>query len=136
MRPNRDSPAESCRTHAWQIGGVYGLSFLWTIAGANLRHSHVWLPYPSWLERVLISPAQHQLHHAVDPQLHHSNYGSALAIWDLLSGTLRLSGRRPRLAFGLPAAQQNHARTVRSVLWHPLVRASRRLAAAFGVAAT
>ena len=117
------------RVGAWEISGVYALSFLWTAAGANLRHSHVWLPYPSWLERLLISPAQHQLHHAVDPRLHHTNFGSALAIWDLLGGTLRLSGRRPRLVFGLPEAQQNHARTVRSALWHPLVCAARRLGA-------
>ncbi len=115
------------RVAAWEIGGVYALSFVWTAAGANLRHSHVWFPYPAWLERVLISPAQHQLHHAVDPQLHHRNYGSALAIWDLVGGTLRLSGARGRLVFGLPADQQNHARTVRSALWHPLVCAARRL---------
>ncbi len=116
------------RVAAWEIGGVYALSFWWTALGANLRHSHVWLPYPAWLERIVISPAQHQIHHAVDPRLHHSNYGSALAIWDWLGGTLRFSGRQRVRVFGLPAEQQNHAATVRSVLWHPLRRAVRRLA--------
>ncbi|MBK7859752.1 MAG: sterol desaturase family protein [Archangiaceae bacterium] len=116
------------RVGAWQIGGVYALSFIWNVLGSNLRHSHVWLSYPPWLERFLLSPAQHQLHHSTDPGLHHGNYGSALAIWDRLAGSLKLSGRRRRhLEFGLPPDAQNHRRTVRSVLWHPLVAALRRV---------
>lgn len=119
------------RVSAWEIGGVYGLSFVWNVLGSNLRHSHVWLPYPSWLERVFLSPAQHQLHHSQDPRFHHGNFGSALALWDIIGGTLRLSGgRRKHLRFGLPAGDTNHRLTVRSVLWHPLVAAFRRLAAA------
>jgi sterol desaturase/sphingolipid hydroxylase (fatty acid hydroxylase superfamily) len=114
---------------AWEIGGVYALSFAWNVLGANLRHSHVWLPYPAWLQRLFISPAQHQLHHSTDPNLHHANFGSALAVWDLLGGSLRLAGPRPHgLAFGLPPAEQNHRRTVRSVLWRPLAAALKRLA--------
>lgn len=115
------------RLSAWEIGGVYALSFLWAVLGANLRHSHVWLSYPPWLERFLLSPAQHQLHHSVDPDLHHGNFGAALAIWDLLGGSLRIAGaRRPR-AYGLPEVERNHEGTVRSALWHPLVRAVKRL---------
>jgi len=115
------------RVGAWQIGGVYALSFVWNVLGSNLRHSHVWLPYPAWLERFLLSPAQHQLHHSTDSYYHHGNYGSALAIWDRFGGSLRLSGKRRRhLQFGLPPEVQNHRRTVRSVLWHPLVAALAR----------
>ncbi len=116
------------RVGAWQIGGVYALSVVWNVLGANLRHSHVWLSYPAWLERFLLSPAQHQLHHSTDPRLHHGNYGSALAIWDRLGGSLRLSRERGRhLRFGLPRSERNHRRAVLSVLWHPLVGALQRL---------
>lgn len=56
---------------------------------ANLRHSQIRLGYGRWLEHVLISPAQHQIHH--DRRYLQKNYGSCLALWDWLFGTLQLS---------------------------------------------
>jgi sterol desaturase/sphingolipid hydroxylase (fatty acid hydroxylase superfamily) len=113
---------------AWQIGGVYALSFLWTMLGANLRHSQVWVSYGPWLEHVFISPAQHQIHHARRPDQFDRNYGSALAIWDWLAGSLVVTtARRPRLRFGLPEGLKNHEDTVVSVLVDPLVAAVRTL---------
>lgn len=41
---------------------------VFNLAFANLRRSHVWLRYPRWLEHLLISPAQHQVHHSLDPR--------------------------------------------------------------------
>lgn len=35
--------------------------------GVNLRHSGVWLSDGARVERWLISPAQHRLHHAPEP---------------------------------------------------------------------
>lgn len=55
---------------------------------ANLRHSQIRLSYGRWLEHLLISPAQHQIHH--DRRHLQSNFGSCLAIWDWLFGTLKL----------------------------------------------
>ena len=55
---------------------------------ANLRHSHVRLSYGRWLEHILVSPAQHQIHH--DRRYLQSNFGSCLAVWDWMFGTLRL----------------------------------------------
>lgn len=116
------------RITAWQIGGVYALSFLWTMLGANLRHSQVWVSYGPWLEHVFISPAQHQIHHARGADQHDRNFGSALAIWDWLAGTLVVTtARRPRLRFGLPDELKNHEDTVLSVLVDPLVSAVRTL---------
>ena len=37
--------------------------FAFNIAGANLRHSHIDISYWKWIEFIIISPAQHQLHH-------------------------------------------------------------------------
>ncbi|MDQ2093715.1 sterol desaturase family protein [Rhodalgimonas zhirmunskyi] len=55
---------------------------------ANLRHSHVRLSYGRWLEHILVSPAQHQIHH--DRRHLNTNFGSCLALWDWMFGTLKL----------------------------------------------
>lgn len=96
------------RALQWTLMGTSGVGLLFNAVGANLRHSHVWLSYGPAVERVLMSPAQHQLHHSLDPRDHDANYGSALAVWDWLAGSLRLAGRRRELEFGLPASELNH----------------------------
>lgn len=112
----------------WQIGGAYGLGYLWGLLGSNLRHSHVWLSYGPLLEHVFISPAQHQIHHGDRPEQHHRNYGSALAIWDWLTGSLVVTtSLRPALRFGLPPDEKNHDDTVTSALLDPLLAGLRTL---------
>lgn len=113
------------RVAAWEIAGVDALGFLWTAAGANLRHSHVWLSYGRALEHWLISPAQHQLHHSVDPADHDRNFGEALAVWDWAFGTLAVAGPRRRLQFGVAEVDRNHGRTVGSLLVAPVLAALR-----------
>lgn len=77
--------------HLTDILGVNAFLFAAHILGDNLRHSHIPLAYPAWLEHLLISPRQHQVHHAREIKLQNSNYGGVLAIWDMLFNTLRLS---------------------------------------------
>ena len=81
--------------------GVNIFSFAFLAFGANLRHSHVKLKYPKWLEFVLISPVQHQIHHSSNPEHFDKNMGSKFAIWDWLFGTLVISKSIKRLSFGL-----------------------------------
>lgn len=103
--------------------GVNALGFGFNLLGGNLRHSHVWLSYPGWLERWLISPAQHQLHHTPDCQ---RNYGTWLALWDRWFGTLDLAGEERPLTFGLRSA--NHAPDdLVGALLGPLVEIARTL---------
>ncbi|MGB0204578.1 MAG: sterol desaturase family protein [Neptuniibacter sp.] len=83
---------------------VFGASifaFLFNITGSNLRHSHIALGYWNWLERWLISPAQHQIHHSTNPVHFDKNYGVVLSVWDRITGTLVLSERNQDLQFGL-----------------------------------
>lgn len=40
---------------------------------------------------VFVGPNEHRVHHARDPQMHGSNFGAALTIWDRLCGTFRSS---------------------------------------------
>lgn len=83
------------------IIGANVFSFLFLVWGANLRHSHVKLTYPSFLERVLISPYQHQIHHSDKPEHFNKNLGAKLAIWDWMFGTLVRSEEAPEIEFGI-----------------------------------
>lgn len=88
--------------------GVNVVVFAFNVTGANLRHSHVAIGYWKPLERVLISPAQHQIHHSVEPRHFNKNYGAMLAVWDWLGGSLHHSSRDEELRFGLhPQAVDN-----------------------------
>jgi len=110
-----------------ELLGINALGFVFNLAGANLRHSHVWLRF-GWLERWLISPAQHQLHHASAPRLQNSNYGTWLALWDRLLGSwLAAPAVAPR-TYGVEGG--NHAPDrVLSMLVGPVVDAWRVLRA-------
>lgn len=64
-----------------EILGVNLFNFLFNLAAANLRHSHVWISF-GYLEHIFISPAQHQIHHSREKVHYDKNFGSCLAIWD------------------------------------------------------
>ena len=110
----------------WEILGVDAIGFLWTLAGANLRHSHVWLSYGRW-DRWLLSPSQHQVHHSKERRHFDSNFGEVLALWDRLGGSLYVADRREPLEFGLPEDEQPPHALV-PLLLLPFVGVGRRLA--------
>jgi len=68
--------------------------------GSNLRHSHVKIRYPKIIERILISPGQHQIHHSTEEKHFDKNFGVAFAIWDLMFGSLAFSEKASH-KFGL-----------------------------------
>ncbi len=107
-----------------EVFGVELMVLSWNALGANLRHSQVWLSFGPALEHVLVSPAQHQLHHSVDPAHRDKNFGSALAIWDWCAGTLVVARRRLRLRFGV-AGGANHGHAPLGMLWRPVVASAR-----------
>ena len=109
-----------------QLLGVGAVGFLFNALGGNLRHSHIWLSYGPRIERWLLSPAQHQLHHTAEHA--RANYGAWLSIWDRLGGTLQTAGPRRTLRFGLPAAGRNHAPgDLMGALLGPLAAIGRRV---------
>ena len=75
--------------------------FVFNILGSNLRHSHIAIPYWPAIEKIFISPAQHQIHHSVEVQHHDKNFGVTLAIWDWMFGSLHHSEPELNLHFGL-----------------------------------
>ncbi len=90
-----------------ELLGVNALGFLFSVVSGNLRHSHVWWSFGPRVERWLISPAQHQLHHGSGRDDGRVNLGTWLALWDRIAGTWA-QARRPPCAFGLPPAACNH----------------------------
>ena len=110
--------------------GVNLLVFLFHVTGSNLRHSHVDVRYPVWLEHVLISPAQHQLHHSVAEQHYDKNYGAALALWDWMFGSLHLSKGQNDIRFGLSADEGQSASDLKTLYLRPLADAGECLVAA------
>lgn len=97
--------------------GVNALVVVFLALGSNLRHSHVALSFPTWVERVISSPAQHQLHHANGTM--NKNYGGALSLWDTLFGTLALSSQTKRTRFGLRREQMSEYKTIWALLSTP-----------------
>ena len=83
---------------------IYGVNweiFLFYLTGANLRHSHIWLNYPYKVSHVLMSPAQHHIHHSVEPKHYDKNFGYILSFWDWIFGTLYVPKGYEKLDFGL-----------------------------------
>ena len=89
------------QVHKIMFIGVNIFGFLFMFFGANLRHSHVKLTYPIFLEKIIISPFQHQIHHSENPEHYNKNLGSKFAFWDLMFGTLVISKKVTNLKFGL-----------------------------------
>lgn len=92
---------------------------VWEIAGANLRHSHVWISWGPWLEHVFISPAQHQIHHSNDPVHFDRNMGAFLAIWDRLFGTLQTARGQTVSGSGLTRGKPSPHTSLLRAYWEP-----------------
>jgi sterol desaturase/sphingolipid hydroxylase (fatty acid hydroxylase superfamily) len=84
-----------------KIMGINAVYMIFNFAGANLRHSHIWISFGPVFSRIFISPAMHQIHHSIDPKHYDRNYGEVFALWDWMFGTLYIPKQREELAFGL-----------------------------------
>lgn len=89
------------------LGGASLVYCAFNFVGSNLRHTHVWVSYGPVLERIFISPAQHQIHHSRLPIHHDKNYGEIFALWDWMFGTLYLPRGRENFEIGLADAAGN-----------------------------
>jgi len=119
----------------WFPGGLTPLTifganagrFVFDLLGANLRHSHIWLRFGNFVEHVLISPAQHQIHHSCDRRHFDRNFGSQLAIWDWAFRTLYIPKDREELEFGLGAEENERLSSLVSLYVTPFRQAWRVL---------
>jgi sterol desaturase/sphingolipid hydroxylase (fatty acid hydroxylase superfamily) len=83
------------------LSGTNILLVVFVFATIHLQHSHIAISFSGIWGKLFFSPAHHQLHHSNDPRHYGSNFGSCLAVWDLMFGTLRQPVRDDRgLEFG------------------------------------
>ncbi len=88
----------------------------------HLQHSHMWISFQGLLGRVFVSPAHHQVHHSSSPKHFNKNFGSCLALWDWIFGTLYVPTKeREPLTFGFPDHADAH--TFKGELVDPLINA-------------
>ncbi|MEY2943805.1 MAG: hypothetical protein RLY97_1819 [Pseudomonadota bacterium] len=64
---------------------------LWLMAGSQIEHSNVKLPFDLVLRRVIVTPAMHRVHHSAHGDDAGHNFGFAIAVWDRLFGSYRAS---------------------------------------------
>ncbi len=108
--------------------GASAFTFAFNALGSNLRHSHVALGYWRWLEFVVMSPAQHQVHHSIDARHVDRNFGATLSFWDWLFGTHCHSQTREPLVFGVRGADGPGAHRLASLYLLPFAEAFRAVA--------
>ena len=105
----------------YTILGANLFVFFFNVFGSNLRHSHIGIRYWKWLEYILISPAQHHLHHSIAKEHYNKNYGAALAIWDWLFGSLHHSEDTDSLTLGLGTKDDQKKHTLKELYAIPVL---------------
>lgn len=108
-----------------EILGANVFVFIFSSLGANLRHSHIPLAYFKFLEKIFISPKQHQIHHS--KKHFDKNYGGYLAIWDNIFGTLTLSCEVKTLKFGLKKEQMKDYNSIVKMIIIPFSYSLKKL---------
>lgn len=73
--------------------------------GTLFHHSNIRLPpfFELALNRVLVTPRMHGIHHSDIREENNSNFGVVFAWWDRLHGTLRLNVPQAQVTIGIPA---------------------------------
>ncbi len=74
------------------------------LAEIVFHHANLRLP-PRWegaVEKVLMSPRLHGIHHSRDAAERDTNYSSGLTVWDRLHGTLRTGVPQREVSVGVP----------------------------------
>ena len=110
----------------YAFGTLIGI-WIWRLAGYNLRHSHIWISYGDFWNRIFISPAQHQVHHSKSPAHYDKNFGHIFSIWDKLFGTLYLPKFEERMEFGISDAEAREYRSLFGLYVTPILKIGRRL---------
>lgn len=110
-----------------EILGVSFTAFIFNLMGANLRHSHIPLHFGK-LEKMVVSPAMHQLHHSTDVAHFDRNFGSCFSIWDRLFKSYLPAHSLPNVATSLTFGCRNSGKqTLAGQLISPFPKAWSKL---------
>jgi len=83
-----------------QAGRAAFYSTLFLIFLSMFYHSAIRVRLP-WLDRILVTPQVHRIHHSTDPQHYNRNFADALPIFDILFGTYHRPSKDEFPATGL-----------------------------------
>lgn len=93
------------------IAGIDGYFLVNALSFYHLRHSHINMSY-GWLEKWVLSPSQHHLHHSRETRHWDKNFGLFLSIWDRMFGTFLYSEPAGSFRLGLPGTEGQDYRSV------------------------
>jgi sterol desaturase/sphingolipid hydroxylase (fatty acid hydroxylase superfamily) len=93
---------------------------VFNLLGGVLRHSHVWLSFGPRIERYLVSPAMHQIHHSCEARHLDRNMGYHLSIWDRMFGTVYIPHGREHFRLGI-GEETAEMRSVTANMFRPLI---------------
>jgi len=85
------------------------------------HHSNLRLPIriERWLNRLLVTPHMHGIHHSMVSGEMNSNWSSGLTLWDRLHGTLKLNVPQEEITIGVPAYRRTEELTLMNILKLP-----------------
>jgi sterol desaturase/sphingolipid hydroxylase (fatty acid hydroxylase superfamily) len=109
-----------------QVAAIFGLS-VFGLLGAHLRHSHILFSFGPFLSWIVMSPAQHVIHHSIDTRHWNKNFGVKLAVWDALFGTLYIPKASDTIRVGLPGVVSCEFSTVRQLYFLPFRKAVKEI---------
>lgn len=105
--------------------GVSPISYLawqaFVFPSIMFHHSNLELPIvvERWLNRLIVTPRMHGIHHSIIEQEANSNWSSGLTVWDWLHGTLKLNVPQDEITIGVPAYRESEEVTLKKVLELP-----------------
>ena len=97
--------------------GIFNVQFI---------HSHIPITYGRWVDRILVSPIIHQVHHGKDVPHRDKNFGNALSLFDWIFGTWYRPRKGEVIRYGIKEGDPGF-RNVFEFYWLPFQRASRIL---------
>lgn len=107
------------------FGGLNAITLAFYLGGYNLRHSHIRLSFGHVLDRFLISPEQHQLHHSCVEAHFDKNMGLIFAVWDQLFRTHYLPEKTEEIILGLPDGEAKEFSSVYACYILPFKKAAK-----------
>lgn len=93
-------------------------------ANTLFHHSNVRLPYAieRWLNRILVTPRMHGIHHSQVRRENNSNFSSVFPWWDWSHRSLRVNVPQALVAIGIPAYGADADHTLEYALVMPFRR--------------
>jgi sterol desaturase/sphingolipid hydroxylase (fatty acid hydroxylase superfamily) len=67
--------------------GLIVWQFVAVVLAGVLAHANIAFRIPAVVNRLIVTPAFHRLHHSMDGQEGNSNFATVLPLWDMLLGT-------------------------------------------------